>query len=38
MKRLYNIKQQIKNKKQDLIDFCESASVKKQLELNVTIL
>ena len=29
--RLYNIKQEIKNAKEDLEDFCESTSIKKQI-------
>ena len=35
--RLYNIKQEIKNTKEDLEDFCESTSIKNQLQLTATI-
>ena len=35
--QLYNIKQKIKNTKEDLEDFCESTSIKNQLKLDVTI-
>ena len=37
LKRLYNIKHQKQNKKEDIEDFCQSISAKNQLELNVTI-
>ncbi len=37
IKRLYNIKQDKENNKEDLIDFCESISTKHQLKLDVTI-
>ena len=37
IKRLYNLKQEKNNNKEDIIDFCESISTKNQLELNVTI-
>ena len=37
IKRLYNIKQQIKNNKGDIINFCESTSAKNNLELQITI-
>ena len=37
LKRLYNIKQNKKNNKEDLIDFCESTATTHQLELNVNI-
>lgn len=37
LKRLYNIKHQKPNKKEDLEDFCESISAENQLELNVII-
>ena len=37
LKRLYNIKYQKSNKKEDIEDFCESISAENQLELNVTI-
>ena len=35
--QLYNIKQKIKNTKEDLEDFCESTSIKNQLQLTATI-
>ena len=35
--RLYNIKQEIKNTKEDLEDFCESTSIKNKLQLTTTI-
>ena len=35
--RLYNIKQEIKNTTEDLEDFCESTSIKNQLQLTATI-
>ena len=35
--RLYNIKQEIKNSKEDLEDFCERESTTHQLKLDVTI-
>lgn len=35
--RLYNIKQEIKNSKKYLVDFCKSTSIKNQLQLTVTI-
>ena len=37
IKRLYNLKQEKNNNKEDIIDFCESIATKNQLELNVTI-
>lgn len=37
IKRLHNIKQKIKNNKEDIIDFCERTSTKNNLELNITI-
>ena len=37
IKRLYNLKQEKNNNKEDIIDFCESIAEKNQLELNVTI-
>ena len=37
IKRLYNLKQEKDNNKEDIIDFCESIATKNQLELNVTI-
>ena len=36
LKRLYNIKQEIKNNKEDIIDFCESIATTHQLKLDVT--
>ncbi|MBE6504333.1 MAG: transposase, partial [Methanobrevibacter millerae] len=35
--RLYNIKQEIENTTEDLEDFCESTSIKNQLQLTATI-
>ena len=35
--RLYNIKQNIENTTEDLEDFCESTSIKNQLQLTATI-
>ena len=35
--RLYNIKQKIENTTEDLEDFCESTSIKNQLQLTATI-
>ena len=35
--RLYNIKQEIENTTEDLEDFCESTSIKNQLQLIATI-
>ena len=35
--RLYNIKQEIENTTEDLEDFCESTSIKNQLQLPATI-
>lgn len=35
--RLYNLKQQNKNTNEDLEDFCESTSIKNELQLKITI-
>ncbi|MBE6504559.1 MAG: transposase, partial [Methanobrevibacter millerae] len=35
--RLYNIKQEIENTTEDLEDFCESTSIKNQLQLTAII-
>ena len=35
--RLYNLENEKENNKEDLIDFCESESVKNELQLKVTI-
>ena len=36
LKRLYKIKQEIKNNKEDITNFCESIATTHQLKLDVT--